>query len=129
MPCNQRVNKPNGDLLAVVGLDFLVDSVLENLELAKPKHVKEVLLLNQQGEILLSSIDKGKQVDSLKRTDNNKSKDKVLLKQSRVLASIQDGQKQGLIKDAKYVYVYARLQFVPWTLLYKFDDSIWDVDL
>ena len=81
LPCNQRVNKPNGELLAV-GLDFLVDSVLENLELAKPTYVKEVLLLNQQGEILLSSVDKGKQVDSLRRADNNKSKEKVLLKQS-----------------------------------------------
>lgn len=129
LPCNQRVNKPNGDLLAVVGLDFLVDSVLENLELDKPQHVKEVLLLNQQGEILVSSIDKGKQVDSLKKTDNNRSKTKTLLKQPQVLEAIQKGQKQGLVKEAKQVYVFARLQFVPWTLLYTFDESIWDLDV
>ena len=101
LPCNQRVNKPNGELLAVVGLDFLVDSVLENLELDKPQHVKEVLLLNQQGEILVSSVDKGKQVDSLKIQDNNRSKTKSsLLKQPQVLAAIQKS-KTGIDQRGK----------------------------
>ena len=77
----------------------------------------------------MSSVDKGKQVDSLKKTDNNKSKEKVLLKQSRVLASIQDGQKQGLIKDANHVYVYARLSLYLGRCFIKFDDSIWNVEV
>ena len=129
LPCNQRVNKPNGDVLAVVGLDFLVDSVLENLEITQPQHVNEVQLLNRKGEVLVSSGDKGKRVDSLKRSDNNRSKDKSFLQQAQVLAAIQNGQKQGLIKDGNYTYVFAQLQFVPWTLVYQFDNSIWEIEL
>lgn len=129
LPCNQRVNKPNGDLLAVVGLDFLVDSVLENLEIAQPEYVNQVQLLNKKGEVLVSSGDKGKQVDSLKRSDNNRSKTKSFLQQAQVLAAIQNGQKQGLIKGREHTYVFAKLQFVPWTLVYQFDKSIWDVEL
>lgn len=128
LPCNQRVSKPNGDLLGVVGLDFLVDSVLNELELKQPEQVQQVFLLNRKGEVLFSSADKGQQVGSLKHQDQNRSKDTSLFKQSQVVAAVQDKQKQGLIKDRHTVYVFSRLQFVPWTLVYAFEDSIWELE-
>ena len=129
LPCNQRVNKPNGELLAVVGLDFLVDSVLEDLELQKPSHVKEIFLLNRKGEVLFSSQDKGKQVASLRKQDNNRSKETKPFAQSRVVAAVQKAQRQGLVKDRTTIYVFSRLQFVPWTLVYALDQSMWDIEV
>jgi eukaryotic-like serine/threonine-protein kinase len=129
LPCNQRVETAKGELLAVIGLDFLVDSVLEELETRQPKEVTEVFLLNPKGDVLFSSLDKGTQVDSLKKQDENRVKATIRFKQSRVVAAIQNSKKQGLIKDQHRVYVFSKLQFVPWTLVYAFDDSIWDIDL
>ena len=129
LPCNQRVETQEGELLAVIGLDFLVDSVLEELETQQPKEVTQVFLLNNKGDVLFSSLDKGEQVDSLKRQDKNRAKDTIRFQQSRVVAAIQNSKKQGLIKDQHRVYVFSKLQFVPWTLVYVFEESIWDEDL
>ena len=118
-----------GELLAVIGLDFLVDSVLEELETQQPKEVTQVFLLNNKGDVLFSSLDKGEQVDSLKRQDKNRAKDTMRFQQSRVVAAIQNSKEQGLIKDQHRVYVFSKLQFVPWTLVYVFEESIWDVEL
>lgn len=125
LPCNQRVTTPKGDLLGVVGLDFLVDSVLVKLESNQSSDVQNVYLLDRHGDILFSSLDKGAEVESLKRSDHNRSKAKTRFSESRVVAAVQKQQTQGLLEDGRTVFVFARLQFVPWTLVYTFDRSIW----
>ena len=125
LPCNQRVMTADGEILGVVGLDFLVDSVLKKLELHQPRDVEKIYLLDRQGDVLFSSLDKGAVIESLKLSDQNRSKDTTRFNESRVVAAIQNQQSQGILEDGQTVFVFARLQFVPWTLVYTFDRSIW----
>ena len=74
LPCNQRVMTSNGELLGVVGLDFLVDSVLGQLEQEQPSDVETMYLLDRNGDVLFSSFDKGADVDTLKVSDDNRSR-------------------------------------------------------
>ena len=125
LPCNQRVMTSDGELLGVVGLDFLVDSVLGQLEKNKPNDVQTMYLLDRNGDVLFSSLDKGVDVDTLKASDHNRSKEKVRFSESRVVAAVQKKQHQGILDGGRNVYVFARMQFVPWTLVYSMDYAIW----
>ena len=125
LPCNQRVMTSEGELLGVVGLDFLVDSVLVQLEQHQPNDVQTMYLLDRNGDVLFSSLDKGATIEKLKATDKNRSKEKVRFSEVRVVAAVQKKQHQGILDDGKNVYVFARMQFVPWTLVYELNHSIW----
>ena len=125
LPCNQRVLGSDGELLGIVGLDFLLDSVLQDLEKNKPKDVEQIFLLEQSGDVLFSTLDKGLEVESLKVSHDNRSKSKVRFDQTSVVAAVQNQQSQGMINTGRTIYVFAQLEFVPWTLVYAFDGKMW----
>lgn len=128
LPCNRSLRDINDDVFGVVGLDFSLDRVITILENSNFPKIKNRYILNRKGEILFSDADKGQDIERLKKSDHNKAKDKKMFFQPAVLTDIKNEKHHGLIEDDNSIFVFSKLHYVPWTMVYEIDPSIWDCD-
>ena len=77
MPCNRPFYDNSGKLLGVAGLDLAMDTVIEEMNMPEVAGVKEAWLLDDQGQVVLSSAEKG--IKTAVGLDDNKSKGRSVL--------------------------------------------------
>ena len=119
MPCNRPFYDTSGKLLGVAGLDLAMDTVIEEMNMPEVAGVKEAWLLDGEGRVVLSSVEKG--IKTAVGLDDNKSKGRSVLGISELEEHTKKGTTSGFVVDGPDVLVFARLQALPWTLLVRID--------
>ena len=119
MPCNRPFYDNSGKLLGVAGLDLAMDMVIEEMSMPEVAGVKEAWLLDGEGRVVLSSVEKG--IKTAVGLDDNKSKERSVLGVSELEEHAKKGTTSGYVVDGPDVLVFARLKALPWTLVARID--------
>ena len=119
MPYNRRFYDSSGKLLGVAGLDLAMDTVIEEMNMPEVAGVKEAWLLDSEGQIVLSSTEKG--IKTAVEIGDNKSKERSDLGISEIEEHAKKGTPSGFVVDGPDVLVFARFQALPWILVVRID--------
>ena len=119
MPCNRPFYDTSGKLLGVAGLDLAMDTVIEEMNMPEVAGVKEAWLLDSEGQIVLSSTEKG--IKTAVDIGDNKSKERSALGISEIEEHAKKGTPSGFVVDGPDVLVFARFQALPWLLVVRID--------
>ena len=119
MPCNQPFYDSSGKLLGVAGLDLAMDTVIEKMDMPEVAGVKESWLLDGDGQVVLSSTEKGIKTEI--GIGENKSKERLALGIPELEEHAKNGTTSGFVVDGPDVLVFARLEALPWTLVVRID--------
>ena len=119
LPCNQRIETPNGMFIGVAGIDLDLDEVIEVIQEYKG------FLLNEDFEIMLQSSDHGEKISSEEAIKENMEKNRIALDDPILLSELQNKSLNGVFYNKKNAttYTYTRLHFAPWTLVLEFDQE------
>ena len=119
LPCNQRIEGPDGTFIGVAGIDLDLDEVIEVIQEYKG------FLLNEELEIMLQSSDKGEKISSEDAIRENMEKERLKLNDAFLLDELKKKSLNGVLynKQNTTTYTYTRLHFAPWTLVLEFDQE------
>jgi len=119
LPCNTVILGQEGELLGVAGADLSMDRVIEKMMVPGIDAVRESLLLDDRGNVLVSSTERG--VASELSIQGNKTKDKRTLDSPGLVRQIRAGRTSGFALEGTDLYVFGRLKAVPWVLAVRLD--------
>jgi eukaryotic-like serine/threonine-protein kinase len=125
LPCTQRLLDASGAVFGVAGIDFSMDSVIDAIQQVDLPHLGDSLLLNGKLGIIASSKEKGERLSSEEAMKGNLGKKIDTLQSDKLREELDRGLPNGLVVSAEETYVYSRLQFAPWTLVYSMDEEVW----
>ena len=119
LPCNQRIEEPDGTFIGVAGIDLDLDEVIEVIQEYKG------FLLNEELEIMLQSSDQGEKISSEDAIRENMEKERLALSDPLLLAELKKKSLNGVFYNKKNTttYTYTRLHFAPWTLVLEFNQE------
>ena len=119
LPCNQAIKTKEGTLLGVSGIDMSLDEVIDIMQGHKG------YMLNENLEIMLQSSDQGQRLSPEDAMKNNREKTRKLFQDQKLRTELQKGKTSGVVFNSKkgFAYVYAKLQFAPWTLVLEIPDD------
>ena len=119
LPCNQAIKTKEGKLIGVSGIDMSLDEVINIMQGQKG------YMLNENFEIMLQSSDQGQKISPEDAMKDNQEKTRNLFQDQVLLEELRRGKSNGVIfyTNKNYSYVYAKLQFAPWTLVLEIPDD------
>ena len=119
LPCNQRIETPDGTFIGVAGIDLDLDEVIEVIQEYKG------FLLNEDFEIMLQSSDRGEKISSEEAIRENMEKIRTSLDDQLLLSELEKKSLNGVFynKQKNTTYTYTRLHFAPWTLVLEFNQE------
>jgi eukaryotic-like serine/threonine-protein kinase len=126
LPCNQQVLDENNRVIGVAGIDISMDSAIDIINQLPLPMINYSFVLNDKGEILLHSKEKGEKLASQQAIEGNQRKQTRKFNNSKLQQQLQIDKTNGLLQTEGEVFVYTTLQFVPWIIVYSFDQSILD---
>ena len=122
LPCNAVILDQNGNFLGVAGADLSMDHVIEEMVVPGLAGTRESLLLNGDGQVLVSSLERGQATGV--SVQNNKTKDKDTITAPGLVRQIRAGRASGFSLEADDLYIFGRLKAVPWVLVVRMDPAI-----
>jgi hypothetical protein len=123
LPCFRQILDTNQKPVGVVSTDFLVDHLIDIMQSIPIDTIKHSYLLDDKGYVLFSDRDWG-----VLQTDTNASSEKKIFFREEVVEDVVAQKDKGIKENDSRIYVYSRLQFVPWTLVYEFSSDVWECD-
>ena len=107
--------------MGVSGIDMSLDEIIDIMKGHKG------YMLNEKLEIMLQSSDQGTRLSPEDAMKNNREKTRILFQDQALLEELQKNKSSGVVfhQEEGFAYVYAKLQFAPWTLVLEIpnDDS------
>jgi methyl-accepting chemotaxis protein len=119
LPCNYVIRSVDGDFLGVAGADLSMNHVIEEMGVPGLEHVRESLLLDAQGGVLVSSAERG--LASELSMQGGKTKERRSLSAPGLERQVRSSAASGFSLEGEDLYVFARLKTVPWVLAVRLD--------
>lgn len=123
LPCFRQILDTDQKPVGVVSTDFLVDHLIDIMQSIPVDTIKHSYLLDDKGYVLFSDRDWG-----VLQTDTSASSEKKIFFREEVVEDVVAQKDKGIKENDSRIYVYSRLQFVPWTLVYEFSSDVWECD-
>jgi len=127
LPCNVAILDRDGDFLGVAGADLAMDRVIEEMSVPGLTGVRESMLLDGDGSVLVSSTERG--VASELSIQDNRTKEKRSLDSPRLERQVRAGRTSGFVHAGDDLYVFSRLKAVPWVLTVRLDAAAHGLDV
>jgi serine/threonine-protein kinase len=119
LPCNKALYDEAGRFLGVAGADLSLDRVIDSMEVPGLEGLEEAYLLDDQGRLLVSSRERGVRTEVDVRGDRGKETRSIGV--AALEARARAGSASGFVQAGDQLYVYAKLQALPWLLVVRLD--------
>jgi len=113
LPCNRAIHGPNDELIGVAGMDLSMDHVIEDMDVPEVTGLRETFLVGPDGEVLVRSSERGTRTD----VEVAGKKETERFGVAALEAHARDGTASGFVREGDDLYVFARLETVPWLLV------------
>jgi serine/threonine-protein kinase len=119
LPCNQAIYDSGARFVGVAGLDFSMDHLIATMEVAGIAGLEDALLIDREGDILVSSLERG--IKSEVSMQGHRTKERRPIGVDGLAAAARRGSASGFVLDGDDLYVFAALGSVPWLLVVRLD--------
>jgi len=119
LPCNQAVYDKARRFVGVAGLDFSMDHVIATMEVPGMDGLRDALLLDREGRILVSSRERG--VKSEVSMQGHRTKELRPVGVAGLEEAARSGAASGFVLEGDDLYVFGALKSVPWLLVVRLD--------
>ncbi|MCO4770561.1 MAG: protein kinase [Deltaproteobacteria bacterium] len=119
LPCNQAFYGDEGELLGVTGLDLSMDEVIATMEVPDLGAAHVAMLLDEEGRVLLTSLEKG--AASAVSMQGQRTKERHPVGVPELEHAVRAGTGSGFVRHGEDLYLYSALNAVPWTLVVQVD--------
>ena len=101
-------------------MDTVID-IMQKLNLTVPH---ESFILNENGEVMFQTSERGQKIDANLALVGNKVKDVYVYEHDALVKQIRAESPNGIVENETQIDVYARFGFAPWTLVVSMDNSV-----
>jgi hypothetical protein len=122
LPCNQTILGTKGEFLGVAGTDTSMDRVIEEMSVPGLDGVRESLLVDAEGRVMVSSKEKGVATGLTVMDDT--TKERRMLEVPELLERTLAEDTSGFALHEDDLYLFARLKTVPWVLVVRLDAAL-----
>ena len=106
-------------MVGVVGLDILMDQVIDLVEVEGVAGLRESFLLDTQGRIMVRSSEKGELTNF--SLHGNSAKERLPIGVPALERKAAGKEVSGIVRAGRDLYVFARLHALPWLLVTRVD--------
>lgn len=103
--------------VGVAGLDVGMDDIIDRMVVPGIEGVREAFLLDGEGQVLVSSRERGAR--SALSTAGNRTKDVERVRVPALVGHAGSGTASGYVVTGDDLYVFARMQALPWLLVVR----------
>ncbi|MEC8382434.1 MAG: serine/threonine protein kinase [Myxococcota bacterium] len=128
LPCNERITGPDNQPIGVVGVDVSMDTVIDIMQKLNLNVPHESYILNENGEVMFQTSERGQKIDSNLALIGNKIKEVYVYEHQALVEQIKAESPNGIVENHKQIDVYARFVFAPWTLVVSMDQEMLSCD-
>ena len=119
LPCNRAIRDDQGRLLGVAGTDLSMDHVIEDIHIDGLAGVRESFLLDERGGVIVRGSERG--LRSERSVQDNQGRDRVPIGVPELEQRIHDGAVSGFARTTEDLWIFGRLETVPWVLVLQLD--------
>ena len=119
LPCNRAIFDREGALLGVAGTDLSMDHVIDDIAIDDLAGVRDHYLIDAEGRIIVRSSERGLKVSKVQ----DGTRERVPLGVPAVTDQLSRGTVTGFARTATDLWVFGRLEAVPWTLAVQLDPA------
>ncbi len=119
LPCNKALYDSAGAFMGVAGFDLGMDDIIDQMEVPGLDGVSEAYLVDSSGRVLVSSRERGTR--SALSTAGNKTKTTERIDAPALVGHADAGTASGFVVQGDELYVFARLQALPWLLVVRLE--------
>jgi len=121
LPCNRALYDDDGAFIGVAGSDLSMDVVIEDIEITELAGVRESFLLDAAGKVIIRGSEHGAR--SERSLLGNKAREHTPIGVPELEEQIQGGAITGFTRTEQDLWVFARLETVPWLLAVQLDPA------
>jgi hypothetical protein len=125
LPCNRALYDDDGVFIGVAGSDLSMDVVIEDIEIADLPGVRESFLLDSDGKVIVRGSEHGAR--SERSLLGNKAREHMPIGVPELEEQIQEGAITGFTRSETDLWIFARLETVPWVLAIQLDPEAHDL--
>ena len=125
LPCNRALYDDDGVFIGVAGADLSMNRVIEDIDIEGLAGVRESFLLDGEGGIIVRASERG--MRSERTVGDNSARAHQPIGVPALMEAIGSGDVTGFTRTDEDLWIFARLEAVPWLLVVQLDPAAHDL--